>query len=185
MPIVQTINRVLKYIIITVIVVWVTIYLVNYFLLQSPLNKVIKEDCRNQGLVALASFKHRIDYRVLVFDVRKIGKPGGPPAVFRALFQLSKELQDWKFEEVIIAYKGDDKFFLDGTVFEQLGVNYGHKGSRDMLLDVAQNLRFMNGDRVLTKAPGNYAALLQQELKSGSTQIEDSTNRILEKLTVQ
>lgn len=145
---------------------YAALHAANYFMLQTAATKMIQEDSRNEGLVVTLRYQHLYNYKKLVIDYRAITPPAGPVGVFRSLFQLARFLENRKFDQVILAYRGTPRFLLDGDTFISLGARYGNSKPLELILHMANNLRFINGDRVLQGRHSHYATLLESKLRS-------------------
>lgn len=151
------------------------LYLANYFFLQTKANKIIQEDCRNQGLVIKVRFDRLFDYKKLVFDVQAVGQPAGPLGLFRGFFQLANELKDYRFEQVVLAYKGVPRVNIDGDTFTKIGEQYGGARLVDLASLLGTHLRTMKGDRVFSTLPGHYASLLESNVHGGKTTLSEES----------
>ena len=154
----------------------------NYYLLQSKVHKVITEDSRNEGLNIHVNFLHLYDYQKLVINYRNVAPPAGGQGIFRSLFQIAHHMSDRDFEEVIIAYHGVPRLMLDGDTFVSLGERYGTTKPIEMLILLATNLRFMNGNRVLAGSQSHYAALLKNRARGGALHDAKIGNAVARKL---
>jgi hypothetical protein len=143
-------------------------YALNFFLLQRPLNRVVMSDARNTGVRVGASYKSRYSFGVIVFDVRGVAPPAGAAGVLRTFLQFAHELQGRHIDEVIIAYRGQQKFKMMGEDFIGLGASVGTTQPKHLLMEMAHNLRYLNNKLVLNNLPGNYASLLRESLHDGS-----------------
>ncbi|NLH48108.1 MAG: hypothetical protein GX444_05825 [Myxococcales bacterium] len=156
------------------------IFALNYGLLQRPLNRVIGRDDRNLGVRATAYFDSYVDLDTIVFDVRGLDPRSGAQGLVRTFLEYAHELQGSDIDEVIIAYRGQRKLKIRGDDFLTLGASLGTAQPREVMWELAHNLRFLNGKMVMSNLPGNYAALLQKSL-GDVQQTEDATaNQILQ-----
>ncbi|MHA1569983.1 MAG: hypothetical protein ACTSXZ_10970 [Alphaproteobacteria bacterium] len=157
------------FVLLTVVVV-TTVFSLNYTLLQRPLNRVIEQDARNRGLRLSVYYDSYIDTDTIVFDVRGVGQPAGNAGLFRAFFQFARELQGREIETVVISYRGSHKLKIKGDDFLELGASFGTMPPNDLMWQLARNLRLLNGKLVLSHIPGNYAAILRQNLGDGASE---------------
>ena len=160
------------FLVLALVLGYVGVYLANHFMLQTTMDRLLAEDSRNQGLEVRVGFEHFINYKKLVVDFQKVGPPAGPMGVFRSFFQLSRELSDSRFDEVALAYRGIPRFLLDGETFTDLGERYGQVKLVELATRFGANLRFLNGDLVLSGRSGHYASLLNQEVHDETRQEE-------------
>jgi len=144
------------------------VFLLNYTTLQRPLNRVVARDSRNTGVQVTVYYASYMDMRTIVFDVRGMAPPAGAPGVLRSFMQFAHELQGRRISEVIIAVRGQRKFKIHGDDFLTLGASVGTAQPRQLLWELAHNLRFLNNKLVLSHLPGDYAALLKKSLGEGA-----------------
>jgi hypothetical protein len=140
----------------------------NYLLLQRPLDRVMARDARNFGVRTTVYFDSFFDVGSIVFDVRAVGPPGGQAGLLRTFLQFAHEMQGRDVSEVIIAFQGHKKYKMHGDDFLGLGALVGATQPRQLIWELAHNLRFLNNKLVITNLSGDYATLLQQSLGGGS-----------------
>lgn len=156
----------------------------NYALLQTKMNKIISEDSRNEGMIVKLKYKNLYSFNTLVVNVQAVTPPADKFSILRSFFQLAREMAGTNFDTVILAYRSDEKFLLDGKSFVQLGELYGSSKPADLLLFLASNLRHLNGDRLLSGTNTHYASLLEQEIqKENSADQKAAINSIVNNLT--
>lgn len=95
------------------------------FLLYNKMNEVIKADPRNSGISVFPHYQYFVNYSVLEYDLRQVDYNKAPADVFRVFLQYSEKMCDKNFDQVVLAYKGKDKFILSGKDFNQVGREYG------------------------------------------------------------
>lgn len=101
------------------------VYGVNYFTLQSPMSEILYADPRNKGITVSVHFGKYINPSELVFDLRDVSSLNSRADVSRVLLQYAEALKAKKFERVVLAYNGNNKFHLKGSYFRNLGEEYG------------------------------------------------------------
>lgn len=143
----------------------IALYMVNYFLLQTKMDRILHEDSRNEGLIVKLHFEHWFNYKRLVINYQAVTPPADRPAVFRSFFQIARGLIDNRFDQVVIEYRGTPRLMIDGDTFIDLGERYGAVKPMALLLHLAANLRHPNGDRILSRSHSLYASLLESKLK--------------------
>jgi hypothetical protein len=164
----RNLQRLFSAVVATGLVLVVANFSINYMMLQRHLDRVIARDARNAGIRVTAYYDSYLTFDTIVFDVRAVGPPGGPPALLRSFLQFGRELQGRNVSEVVIAYRGQRKFKIHGDDFLGLGALVGATQPRQLLWELAHNLRFLNNKLVMSNLPGNYAALLKKALGEGS-----------------
>ncbi len=96
----------------------------NYLMLQCPMNLVVREDYRNKGITVWPRFGGLVNPRILVYDLRSVSPEKSKADVFRVFLQFAKRMRDREFSRVYLSYKGNLKFYLDGSYFKRLGNEY-------------------------------------------------------------
>ena len=160
----RKLQRLFTWCIVAGLVLGVCIFSINYSLLQRPLNRVIEQDARNHGVRVSVYYDSYIDTDIIVFDVRAVNPPGGYSGLFRTFFQFAKELQGSDVDEVILAYHGNRKLKLKGEDFLALGASFGSMPPKELLWQLARNLRMPDNRLVLSRIPGTYVAALKKKL---------------------
>ena len=61
---------------------------------------------------------------VLVFDIKKIQLTNSAVDVFRIFWQYSNELKTKSFDKIILSSKGQPKFYIRSSHFNQIGREY-------------------------------------------------------------
>jgi len=164
----KNMQRLFTWVVILGVAVSALIFTYNYSTLQRPMNRVVEQDARNAGVRVSTYFDDYVDTDIIVFDVRAVGPPAGYAGLFRVFFQFAREMQGRKIEEVILAYNGRHKFKINGDDFLELGASFGTIQPKQLLWEMARNMRLLNGRLVMSHIPSNYAALLQNNLNDGS-----------------
>ena len=160
----RNIQRFFTWAVLAGLAIGVFVFALNYSLLQHPLNRVIEQDARNRGVRVSVYFDSYIDTDIIIFDVRMIGPPGGYAGLFRSFFQFAKELQGRKIDQVILAYHGNRKLKLKGEDFLALGASFGAMKPKELMWQLARNLRMPDDRLALSRIPGQYVAALKKKL---------------------
>lgn len=114
----------------------------NAFLLQRPLEQVQKD-----GIEVAVHYRHYVDVRTLVFDVRELPAGTRPDDVTRVLLAFAGRMKDRSFSEVRLAYQGREKFLVHGDAFRNLGQHFG-----------TEHLYRLDGTRAFAGAPDDFIA---------------------------
>jgi len=146
----------------------VAVYAINYAMLQHPLDRVMARDSRNFGVRATVYYNSYFSFNSIVFDVRAAGPPGGPAGLLRAFLQFAHEMQGRDISEVVIAIRGQKKYKIHGDDFLGLGALVGSTPPRQLIWELAHDLRYPSNKLVMSNLAGNYAELLQKSLGEGS-----------------
>lgn len=165
---VRNMQRIFTWLVLLSVSVCAFLFGFNYFNLQRPVNKILEQDARNAGVRVSVYYDSYIDTDTIVFDVRFVGPPAGYPGLFRVFFQFAREMQGRSIEHVMLAYNGRHKLKIKGDDFQELGAAFGTMQPRQLLWELARNLRMLNGRLVMSHIPGNYAQLLKKSLSEDS-----------------
>jgi hypothetical protein len=138
-------------------------YTANHILVQSKINRIIKEDSRNRGIIINARLNKYYDLSTLYINVQAVTPPANHLSAIRIFFDIAREFSDQGFDNVIIASRGAPRLLLDGDTFIDLGEQYGNANPVEMLAHLAMNLRKTNGDRLIQAQSSHYAKLMQYE----------------------
>jgi hypothetical protein len=154
------------------LVIGIFVFGLNYYRLQQPLNRVIEQDARNHGIRVAVYYDSFVDTGTIVFDVRAVDPPGGYAGLFRSFFQFAKEQQGRKIDELILAYHGNRKLKLKGQDFLALGASFGAMPPKELMWQLARNLRLPDDRLVLSHIPGTMVTALKKKLgeESGESQ---------------
>ncbi len=102
-------------------------YSANLFLLQEPMNDVLKESSAFQGMNVSAHYEYWVVPGVVVYDLRELSFRQTPIDVHTAFLEFAKKLRDKRYSRVELSYKGVEKFSIDGAAFRKLGDEYAAK----------------------------------------------------------
>lgn len=132
--------------IIVIILFSVSIYAYNYLTFQTEMNKVIENDSRNKGIDVSVHYKNYLPTtNVLIFDLKEVSGSNSKTDVFRVLLQFAEKVQNKKLDEVILSYKGKDRFKLKGNYFGKLGREYNIENPLYTMRTFPENVLTMNG----------------------------------------
>lgn len=106
------------------IVLVATVFIYNYISLQVPMNGVIKDDSRNDGIEIDVHYSNYLNTGILVFDLEEVSLNKSRADVFRVLLQYADAIQDKDFDEIHLSYNGDVRFTLSGFHFKTIGEEY-------------------------------------------------------------
>jgi predicted nucleic acid-binding Zn ribbon protein len=102
-------------------------YSANTFLLQEPMNQVLKENSAFNGMHVRAHYEYWIVPGVVVYDLRDLSVRQTPIDVHTAFLEFAQKLRDRKFTRVQLSYRGNTRFEIDGASFRQLGNEYAKR----------------------------------------------------------
>lgn len=102
-------------------------YSANLFLLQEPMNRVLRENASFQGMQVSAHYEYWVVPGVVVYDLRDLSVRQTPIDVHTAFLEFAKHLRDRKFKRVELSYRGIEKFEIDGATFRKVGDEYAKR----------------------------------------------------------
>jgi hypothetical protein len=136
----------------------------NFTSLQQPLSKVLESDPRNKGIEVRVHFRNFVDPDVLVFDIRKISGTNSAADVSRVLLQFGSALKAKRFESVVLAFRGTEKFMLKGPYFSQLGNEYGIQNPVYTLRTLPENVLRIDGSPAFPKWTGGMLGVTGKQM---------------------
>lgn len=113
-------KKILK-IILSILAIVCIVAVFNYINLQRHMNSVLKEDPRNKGVSVWVHYKWFLNPTELKYDLRSMTGENSPLDVNRVMLQFAEKIKDKQFNKVYLCYKGEDKFYLKGDFFQNLG----------------------------------------------------------------
>jgi hypothetical protein len=137
----------------------------NYLALQSPMNEVIREDARNDGISVSTHYGYYLDPSTLVFDLRDVSMTKSKADVFRVLLQYASKMKSSRFGKVHLAFRGETKFILDGEYFRQLGQEYGPQNPVYTMRTFPSHLKRPDGSEAYGTWTGGMIGVLQKQME--------------------
>jgi len=132
-------------IILTVLIIG--IYLYNYCTINNPVQTELNSDPRNSGINISTHYENYIEPNTLILNLKEFSGDKSKTDIFRALLQTAEALKGQKFEYVILAYNGTNKFEFTGDYFKQLGDEYGHENVMYTLRTITENVLTLDGKK--------------------------------------
>jgi predicted nucleic acid-binding Zn ribbon protein len=102
-------------------------YSANLFLLQEPMNDILKDSVAFKGMEVSTHYEYWVVPGVVVYDLRQLSFRQTPIDVHTAFLEFAKKMKDKRYSRVELSYKGTTKFSIDGDSFRQLGEEYAKK----------------------------------------------------------
>ena len=102
-------------------------YSANLFLLQEPMNEILKQNSAFQGMSVSAHYQYWVVPGVVVYDLRQLSVRQTPIDVHTAFLEFAKKLRSKRLTRVDISYRGTTKFQIDGNSFQRLGDEYARR----------------------------------------------------------
>jgi len=102
-------------------------YSANLFLLQEPINDVLKQNSAFQGMSVSAHYEYWVVPNVVVYDLQGVSLRQAPIDVHTAFLEFAKRLKAKRYSRIELSYRGVTKFQIDGANFQRLGVEYAKR----------------------------------------------------------
>jgi len=116
-------------------------YSANYFLLQEPVNDILKESSAFQGMQVSAHYQYYVVPGVVVYDLEGLSARQTPLDVQTALLEFAKKVKEKRYSRVDLAYRGKPKFSIDGASFMKLGQEYANRNFDYVLYELPRLFR--------------------------------------------
>jgi hypothetical protein len=102
-------------------------YSANLFLLQEPMDDILKESSALHGMKVSVHFQYWVVPNVVVYDLQSIDGKQTPMDVHTALLEFAKRIRDKRYSRVDLDFRGVNKFSIDGKAFSVIGEQYAKK----------------------------------------------------------
>ena len=149
-----------------VLIVFAVIFSANYFLLQSHMNNVMKDDQRNNGVKMSVHFENYINPSIVVFDIKSVSGANSMLDVFRVFLQFADKVQAKKFNIVYLSSRGKTKFKLSGDYFQTLGKEYSFQNPAYTMQTFSQFVMKPDGSLAYTSENGGWLGSMLKELEN-------------------
>jgi len=102
-------------------------YSANLFLLQEPVNDILKENGAFSGMKVSAHYQYYVIPGVVVNDLEGLSVRQTPIDVQSAFLEFASKVKEKRYSRVDLAYRGEHKFSIDGASFMKLGHEYANR----------------------------------------------------------
>jgi len=136
-------------------------YSANLFLLQEPVNDILRENRAFNGMKVSAHYEYFVVPGVVVYDLQSLSFRQTPIDVHTAFLEFAKTLKEKRYKRVDLSYRGTKKFSIDGASFARLGTEYAKENFKFALYDFPRLFHTPDGTPPLDSATANRDALLQ------------------------
>lgn len=140
-----------------------TVLFINHAV-NAPLQKVIHDDRRNEGVTANAHY-NGLDFSTLVFDLKDISGTTSRADVFRVFLHYAHAMKDDKFESVVLAFRGTPKFMITGSYFRKLGEEFDFQNPVYTIRTFPENLQTPDGERAFPVWEGGVFGVVQAQME--------------------
>ena len=123
--------------------------------------EVIAGDPRNANIEISA---YAVGQGGLVIDLSSVPADKSRADVFRVLLQLAQRLQDRGFDDVVLAYRGEPRFMIDGAYFAEIGRSAATENPIYLMRTFPSRLRRLDGTFAFAAPAGPVLQGLSEEL---------------------
>jgi hypothetical protein len=144
----------------------VTVLLGNQFLVQRQMREVLAQSERNSVVTMEAHFRHYVNPRELVLDLRELTERATPNDVVRVLIQYAQAQREQRFERVYFAHRGVEKFWMLGVDFQSLGAQALTREPLTILTTLPSHLHRPDGVKAFAASTSSPLEDMAQRLES-------------------
>ena len=134
-------------------------YSANLFLLQEPVNDILRENAAFRGMKVSAHYEYWVVPGVVVYDLKSLSFRQTPIDVHTAFLEFAKTLKDKRYSRVDLSYRGTTKFSIDGESFKRLGDEYARRNFEFALYEFPSLFRAADGTKPIEDASDRDALL--------------------------
>lgn len=136
-------------------------YSANLFLLQEPVNDILRENAAFRGMKVSAHYQYWIVPGVVVYDLEELSFRQTPIDVHTAFLEFAGKLKEKRYSRVELSFQGTTKFSLSGEGFQRLGHEYSKRNFDFVLYEFAKLLKPENGTKAIEQNASDRDALLE------------------------
>jgi len=136
-------------------------YSANLFLLQEPVNDILRENAAFRGMEVSAHYEYWVVPGVVVYDLKSLSMQQTPIDVHTAFLEFAKKVKEKRYSRVDLSYRGRTKFSIDGASFTRLGQEYAKRNFDYVLYRFPRLFEPAEGTRPLEPTAADRDALLQ------------------------
>lgn len=136
-------------------------YSANLFLLQEPVNDILRENAAFRGMKVSAHYEYWVVPGVIVYDLKALSFRQTPIDVHTAFLEFAKTLKEKRYSRVDLSYRGDKKFSVDGAAFARLGQEYANRNFDYVLYSFPRLFRPAEGTKPIGPETSERDALLE------------------------
>lgn len=137
----------------------------NLLMVQRFVWQAAAEDPRNEGIEFVGYYRYGVLPTELVVDLWSIQPDKSMADVSRVLLSIARELKDREFDRVILAWRGDARFAMDGPYFARLGREYGIQNPVYTLRTMPENVYLIDGRPAFDTWTGGLLGVLGKQME--------------------
>lgn len=143
----------------------VGIWLYNSIVANKPLQRILVNDPRNAVVMEHAKFDGWLNVHVLIFDVEGVSGKATRMDVLRTFLQYAEAMKDQRFQKVVLACRGNKRFEMDGSYFQQLGREFHDQNPLYTMRTLPINVTTMDGSHPYSEYEGGVLGVLSKEME--------------------
>lgn len=130
----------------------------------------------------VAYYRYGVVPDAIVFDIWSIEDRASPASVLGGFLTFAEMMKRRKFREVVLAYRGEARFVLDGKDFADIGRSYAWQSPLHLVSTLPERLRTPEGLPVYPKWSGASVSVLNEQMTdvnsfAGSWYLDDEVRR--------
>jgi hypothetical protein len=143
----------------------VGVWLYNNVVANTPLQRVLASDPRDSVVKEHAKFDGWFDVNTLVFDVDSVSGEATRMDVLRSFLQYAEAMKAHRVRKVILACRGIPKFQMEGSYFQQLGMEFSAQNPMYTIRTLPINVTAMDGSHPYSEYEGGLLGVLSKEME--------------------
>lgn len=134
----------------------------NFFRVQRAAN----DAARFKGDINFIAHYHwGIHPNVIVCDLWDVGWSASQTEVLGGFLRFAENMKKREFGEVLLAYRGDAKFRLDGAEYQRIGRKLAHQNPVFVVRTFPEKLKTPEGDRAFSTWQGGLVGVLGRQIE--------------------
>ena len=120
------------------------------------------------GAETRMSRRNWISSSEIVFDIRSVDGSISMADMTRRLLKAAEALKDKKFQRVFLAYKGEERFYLDGSYFNQLGEERSFQNPVYTIRTLPEHVFKPDGTPAFETWTGGWLGVMSKQLEDSN-----------------
>ena len=104
----------------------------------------------------------------IVFDVQSVGGEMSMVAMSRRLLKSAEALKDQEFDKVYLAYRGNEKFYFEGSYFKRLGEERESQNPIFTLRTMPENVNNLDGTPAFGTWTGGLIGVVGEQFEDNA-----------------
>lgn len=142
-----------------------TVISANYIALHRHAASVVSSSPSNNGIKVIARYQWFVNPSVAVYDLRHVDGKKSAADVNCVLFKFAEKVKEQKYKKVILSYRGNEKFYLDGEYFKTLGNELETQNPIYLIRTLPENLHKPDGDKAFDTWTGGWLGVMSKQME--------------------